>query len=226
MEESALTHNYDIIGTPVGFLVGSGIDSEYVEVQKYGSGYTCECFSAQIDGEGRCEHIEAVELKYRGQVEQFSSNIDQARADFYLGQIGSIDSSIEQNRDSAKIQINQIQDWLESVVEKDEKKKSYYEISLDNWMRSLGFKTKSLAHGVIKLRQQQPEIIIKDESLLLKDKRFVRTIPEKEVIDKSALRKHVINTGEEVAGIRVNQRDAKFTYTTTYHTENKSNDAR
>jgi len=226
MDASTLITNYDIIGTPGGFLVGSGIDSEYVEVQKNGSGYICECFIAQIDGEGRCEHTEAVELKYGGQREHPSPLIDQARADFYLGQIANIDTSIEQNRNSANIQIKQIQDWLKSVVEKDEKKKSYYEISLDNWMRSFGFKTKSLAHGVLKLRQQQPEIVIDDEALLISDKRFVRIVPMKEVIDKSALRRHVINTGEEVAGICVNLRDAKFTYTTTCHMEIKSNDSR
>jgi hypothetical protein len=224
MGASTLISKYDIIGTPGGFLVGLGIESEYVEVHKNGSGYTCECFSAQIDSEGRCEHIKAVELNYGGQLDHLLSNIDQARADFYLSQIGSLDTSIEQNRESAKIQIKQIQDWLESVVEKDEKKKSYYETSLENWMRSFGFKTKSLVHGVMTLRHQQPEIIIKDESLLLKDKRFVRTIPEKEVIDKSALRKHVVNTGEEVAGISVNLRDDKFSYTVTRQMENKSND--
>jgi phage host-nuclease inhibitor protein Gam len=224
MEVSALIHNYDIIGTPGGFLVGSGIDSEYVEVQKNDSGYICECFISRIDSEGRCEHIEAVESVSLGCNGNSPASIDQATADFYLGQIGSIDNSIEQNRNSANIQINQIQDWLESVIEKDERKKSYYEISLDSWMRAIGSKTKSLAHGVMKLRQQQPEIIIQDEELLLNDKRFVRIVPEKEVIDKSALRKHVVNTGEEVAGISVNLRDDKFSYTVTSQMENKSND--
>jgi len=226
MDASTLITKYDIIGTPGGFIVGSGIGSDYVEVLVQGSKLACECFNGQMDMNGRCEHIIAIESGSIGVDGNSIAQIDQGTADFYLSQISNIEASIQQNRDSAETQVKNIEDWLESIVAKDERRMSYYEASLDAWMRSSGLKTKSLAHGVMKLRQQQPEIVIQDELLLLSDKRFVRIVPEKEVIDKSALRKHVVNTGEEVIGISVKLRDAKFTYTTICPSENKPNDSR
>jgi len=219
MDASTLITKYDIIGTPGGFLVGSGIGSDYVEVLKKGSKHVCECFISRIDSEGRCEHIEAVESVSLGCIGDSLAKIDQTTADFYLGQIANIEESIQQNKDSAETQIKQIEDWRESIVAKDERKKSYFVASLDAWMRSSDLKTKSLVHGVVKLRQQQPEIVISDEGEVLQDSRFVRTIPEKRVIDKSSLRKHLMNTGEEIPGTCVNQREPKFSYTTNHQME-------
>jgi len=64
----------------------------------------------------------------------------------------------------------------------------------------------------VSLRKQQPEIEILDEEAVLRDERFVRAIPEKFAINKAALRQYVVATGEEIPGISVHLRDAKFSY--------------
>ena len=72
--------------------------------------------------------------------------------------------------------------------------------------------SKRLVHGSVSLRKQQPEIEILDEEAVLRDERFVRAIPEKFAINKAALRQYVVATGEEIPGISVHLRDAKFSY--------------
>lgn len=72
--------------------------------------------------------------------------------------------------------------------------------------------TKQLVNGTLKVRAQQPEIKINDEVAVLQDERFFRMVPEKRVVDKAALRKYVVSTGEEIEGTEVILRPPKFSY--------------
>jgi len=44
------------------------------------------------------------------------------------------------------------------------------------------------------------------------DERFVRVIPENRAVDKAALRKYCMDTGEEIPGIEIIVKPHKFSY--------------
>ncbi|MBT4360909.1 MAG: hypothetical protein HOD11_08055 [Candidatus Marinimicrobia bacterium] len=140
--------------------------------------------------------------------------LSQADADYYLSKVADLDEMHTANTESANNQIDRIKLWLEVETDKIQRKKDYYILALDNWMHLMDLSTKVLVAGTLKVRAQQPEIIVNDEDAVLNDGRFTRTIPEKQAVDKAALRKHVLNTGEEVDGIEVLLKQHKFTYTT------------
>ncbi len=216
METTRYAIKHDIIHTPGGFLVGAGLGSEYSEVTETPDGFRCDCFISKVSTDQQCEHIEAVKDSLDSSVFNQIEPISQARADFYLSQVSAIDQQISQNQESATAQRNQIDEWLAMQTENLERKKGYYTLSLENWMRINDSSTMKLVNGVLKLRQQQPEIEITNEADVLSDYRFVRLIPEKSAIDKSALRKHVLATGEEIPGVSVHLRDLKFSYATHF----------
>ena len=139
--------------------------------------------------------------------------LSQADSDYYLFKLGELDNTMAANSESAITQIDRIKLWLEMENAKIQRRKDYYILALDNWMHLMELSTKVLAAGTLKVRVQQPEIVVNDEDAVLKDGRFTRTIPEKQAIDKAALRKHVLGTGEEIDGISVIlNKPHKFSY--------------
>lgn len=138
--------------------------------------------------------------------------LSQADADYYLSKLGELDNTMAANNESANTQIKRIKLWLEMENMKIQDKKDYYILAMDNWMHLMELSTKVLVAGTLKVRAQQPEIVVNDEDAVLKDGRFTRTIPEKQAIDKAALRKHVLDTGEELEGIQVILKQHKFSY--------------
>ena len=204
----------EILQSDTGFLVSGDYGGKAVEVLRTESGLQCGCFIAQVSHDD-CEHIRAV----RDYLASIPMSVDrpmlsQADADYYLSRLGELDTTITGNIESANTQIERIKLWLEMENVKIQRKKDYYILALDNWMHLMDLSTKVLVAGTLKVRAQQPEIIVNDEDAVLNDGRFTRTIPEKQVVDKAALRKHVLNTGEEVDGIEVLLKQHKFTYTT------------
>ena len=203
-----------IIESEAGFLVGGDYGGNAVEVIRLESGLQCQCFIAQVSHDD-CEHIRAVR-DYLASIPMSEDRptLSQADADYYLSKLGELDNTITGNIESANTQIDRIKLWLEMEDLKIQRKKDYYILALDNWMHLMDLSTKVLVAGTLKVRAQQPEIIVNDEDAVLNDGRFTRTIPEKQAVDKAALRKHVLNTGEEVDGIEVLLKQHKFTYTT------------
>jgi phage host-nuclease inhibitor protein Gam len=201
-----------IVESEFGFLVGGDYASAPTEVLRSGSGLQCQCFIAQVSN-GDCEHIRAVkEYIASAPMNMGHPMLSMADADYFLSQLGELDQTIEANAVSANEQINRINLWLELESEKVQRKKDYYILALDNWMQQNEFKTKQLVSGTLKLRSQQPEIKVNDTELVLQDTRFVRVIPEKRTVDKAALRKHCIQTGEEVLGTEIILKRPKFRY--------------
>lgn len=201
-----------IIEAETGFLVCDDSNGGTEEVSLSDSKLQCECFIAQISG-GECEHVRAVQdylSTISGPVEY--PTMSQAQADGYLARIAELDKSQSMNEGSAQQQIDRIKLWLELESARLDKQRSYYLFALETWMQVQEYSTKQLVNGTLKVRAQQPEIKIKDEDSILRDERFVRIIPEKRTIDKSALRKHLVSTGEEVEGSEVILRSPKFSY--------------
>jgi hypothetical protein len=204
-----------IIESDSGFLAGS-YAGDTVEVLRTETGFECSCFIARVSDDGMCEHTRAV-LDYMAHVpgENVRPNLCQADADYYLSKLAALDDVQTENQLSMAQQKSRIDQWFESESAKIQRKKDYYILALDNWMHLAGYTTKSLVNGVCKVRAQQPDISITDETVILKDGRFTRTIPEKQAVDKTALRKHVLATGEEPDGVQVTTRPHKFSYTIT-----------
>ena len=201
-----------IIESEAGFLVGGDYGGNAVEVIRLESGLQCQCFIAQVSHDD-CEHIRAVR-DYLASIPMSEDRptLSQADADYYLSKLGELDNTMAANSESANTQIDRIKLWLEMENAKIQRKKDYYILALDNWMHLMELPTKVLSAGTLKVRAQPPELLIKDEDAVLKDGRFTRTIPEKQAIDKAALRKHVLDTGEELEGIQVILKQHKFTY--------------
>ena len=215
MEAIAVTQmvtTSEIIESESGFLVGGDYGDNAVEVARTETGLQCQCFIAQVSHED-CEHIRAVR-DYLASIPMSEDRpmLSQADADYYLSKLGALDNTITGNIESAHTQIDRIKLWLEMENAKIQRKKDYYILALDNWMHLMELSTKVLAAGILKVRAQQPDIVVNDEDAVLRDGRFTRTIPEKQVIDKASLRKHVLDTGEELDGIQVILKQHKFSY--------------
>ena len=203
-----------ILESDEGFLVGGSFEGDTVEVKRSEAGLTCQCFIAKVSPDGECEHTRAV-LEYLAHVpgEEDRPKLSQADADYYLSKLAEFDA-IQAGKEASMLQQKERIDlWFESESAKIQRRKDYYILALDNWMHLSGYSTKQLVNGILKVRAQQPEISIFDENVVLKDGRFTRTIPEKQAVDKSVLRKHVLATGEEPEGVRVTTRPHKFSYT-------------
>jgi hypothetical protein len=202
--------DYQVLNNDGNFLVIDITTGEYEEVQQGSEGMECECFLSQVSPDHHCGHLEAVTKHLIGKDEP--QLYDQERADYFLSKIAYLDAEIEQNQMSAKVQVDRISAWLESETSKLEKKKLYFLNFLEDWMRSNQYSSKNLVNGKLNIRKQPVQIEVVDEKLLLKDSRFCRVIPEKLTADKRALRKHVLDTGEEIPGTVIAAPPSKFSY--------------
>ena len=132
-------------------------------------------------------------------------------ADFYLGKVADLDSQIEEIQASADIQTDRIQEWKQSRICVIERQKEFYLQNLRGFIHSTGMKTINLVNGALSLRKQQDEIVIENQDAVVRDGRFIR---EKVTVnvDKAAIRKHLVATGEIPDGVTVRQQDGKFGY--------------
>ena len=203
-----------ILESDEGFLVGGSFGGDTLEVKRSEAGLICQCFIAKVSPDGECEHTRAV-LEYLAHVpgEEDRPKLSQADADYYLSKLAELDLIQAGNEASMLQQKERIDLWFEAESAKIQRKKDYYILALDNWMHLSGYSTKQLVNGILKVRAQQPDIVVTDEDAILLDGRFTRTIPEKQAVDKTALRKHVLDTGEEPEGVKVTMRPHKFSYT-------------
>ncbi len=202
----------EIIESENGFLVSGGYGDNAVEVLRIESGLQCGCFIAQVSHDD-CEHIRAVR-DYLASIPMSEDRpmFSQADADYYLSRLGELDNTITGNIESANTQMDRIKLWLEMENAKIQRKKDYYILALDNWMHLMELSTKTLVSGTLRIRATQAEIVVNDEDAVLRDGRFTRLIPEKQAINKAALRKHVLDTGEVLEGVEVRLKQHKFNY--------------
>ncbi len=193
------------------FLIVDSVDQSTQEVQRREDGFNCDCFMAQVSQDSECRHVRAV----REHLSQSALDVrlSQADADYYLSRVAEIDGVLQKNADSADMQRMRIDQWESSERTKLERRKQFYLLQLDNFMHIEGLSTKRLVHGTIKIRSQQPTIEVLDEELVLQRMEFQRIIPERIAVDKKALRKHILETGEEVPGtLVVSNLPHKFSY--------------
>jgi hypothetical protein len=193
------------------YLVVDDFTGDGSEVCPDDDGFMCGCFIAQVSND--CAHIRAVrEYLSPTTVSQERPMMTQAEADVIMSQVAKLDHAQALNEGSAEDQIERIRLWLEMESKKLDRQRSYYVAALETWMHLNELSTKQLVNGTLKVRGQQPEIKINDEGAVLHDERFCRVVPEKRVVDKVALRKYVVSTGEEIDGTEVVLHPPKFSY--------------
>ncbi len=202
-----------VIRQDKGFLVDEGFGTEMAEVTQLQNDLRCDCFISQVAPESGCEHIRAVEQYLL--LDDQTMALSQADADIYLSRIAKIDSELALDTQAATEQIERIQLWIEQRRLKLEKNRSYYTFQLHAWMEANNHLSKQLVNGTLKLRKQPLQITVTDEVELIKDSRFKRIIPEKYAVDKTALRRYIIDTGEIVSGVEVKVIQPKFSYQLT-----------
>jgi hypothetical protein len=212
METAQIRGVTPVLSTPTGFLV-SPYQKDEQEVTEHAGELKCNCSEAMLSGGSKCQHTLAIQ-QYLTCITGTDSEsmIDQATADYYLSRIASLDEAMALNDESARSQRAMIDLWLEKQTESLEQRRSFYSQALESWMLTNQLTSKRLVNGSVSLRKQQPEIEILDEEAVLRDERFVRAIPERLAINKTALRQYVVATGEEIPGISVHLRDTKFSY--------------
>ena len=132
-------------------------------------------------------------------------------ADFYLGKVAELDAEINEVNESAELQIERIKLWQETLTSVIERKKEYFLKVLHGYLISTGKKTEKLVNGTLSLRKQQEEIVVEDKDTIIRDGRFVK---EKMTVsvDKTSIRKHILETGEIPEGVSVNPRESRFSY--------------
>lgn len=199
----------NVIQQENGFLVLPDMvlaDPEEVTRQTDGT-LACTCFTFTMLNEP-CEHIETVEQW----LDDFNpQQLTQADADYYLRRLAELDAMKQDNEASANLQIQRINQWIESENAILDRKRSYFLIALEGWMSDAQLKTKRLVNGTLRYRSQPLTIDILDPELVMSDERFVR-VTEKRSVDKKAIRQHVTETGEELPGIRVEITPPKLSY--------------
>ena len=132
-------------------------------------------------------------------------------ADFFMGKVAELDTQIDEVNESAELQIERIKLWQETRTSVIERQKEYFLKVLHGYLISTGKKTKKLVNGTLSIRKQQDEIVVEDKDAVIQDGRFVN---EKMTVsvDKTSIRKHILETGEIPEGVSVNPREPRFSY--------------
>ena len=132
-------------------------------------------------------------------------------ADFFMGKVAELDTQIDEVNESAELQIERIKLWQETRTSVIERQKEYFLKVLHGYLISTGKKTEKLVNGTLSIRKQQDEIVVEDKDAVTQDRRFVK---EKMTVsvDKTSIRKHILETGEIPEGVSVNPREPRFSY--------------
>ncbi|MBC8485926.1 MAG: host-nuclease inhibitor Gam family protein [Bacteroidetes bacterium] len=107
--------------------------------------------------------------------------------------------------------MERIRRWEETHTAVIERQKEYFLRLLHGYLVSTCKKTEKLVNGTLYIRKQQDEILVEDKDAVIRDGHFVH---EKTTVsvDKIALKKHILKTGEIPEGVSINPRNPKFSY--------------
>ena len=151
-----------------------------------------------------------------------NSHSDPKKADALLYCITKEREKINKINQEASDQIVAIGEWRDSIVAKHEKSIDHMTAGLQEFFSRLvandpKLKTKSFPNGVMKLRKQQPLLIIEDENKFfsnLKNRANFTIHTEKVKPDKKKIMAHIKSTGEIPPGCRISIRNDKFSINT------------
>ena len=151
--------------------------------------------------------------------------VDEGKADAILFCIAREKRKRNDIINQAGEQINKIELWRDSEVERYEREIARQTERLQMYFLSLvaadpDLKTKKLPNGTIKARKQQDELIIEDENAFIQafdndsDFHLFVTTKTKKQINKKEIKDYIKETGVLPDGCKLNIRDDKFSITT------------
>jgi len=209
-EKALADGDFIVLENEAGFLVVDQSTGEAHEVNFIEGQSSCECFLSQVASDHQCEHTRTVERFLERKSPDHPMSM--ADADRYLAAVARIEKRIGEIECSADNQKQAIDQWREQEVAKLARKRQFYLLPLEGWIRSKGSSSERLVAGKLLLRKQPKHIEIIDEQAVLNASRFRRVVPERIEIDKRELRKYVNVTGQAPDGVLVVDQDPKFSY--------------
>ncbi|MHB1050593.1 MAG: host-nuclease inhibitor Gam family protein [Bacteroidota bacterium] len=160
------------------------------------------------------ELLDAAEAQEQKQLIEFSK----IKADQALAAIAEIEYKINEANEIAEKEINLIQQWNLSEVEKLQKKIDWLVWNLENYMKGTGEKSISLPHGKIAFRmgRDRYEVVDLPRFLPIGQKLgLVRVTPAKTEPDLLAIANYTkLNAGKPPVGVMLTPAQSKFTYKT------------
>jgi len=171
-----------------------------------------------------CEHLDNVE--FFEQKERFQIK-DKEQAAWAMRKLYKLEAEKAEVQRIAQAEIDRIKEWENGEVEQIEKQAEFFRGLLEEYHRKViaenpKQKTIKLPHGKLKIRAQQPAWKYDNEELLkwLKQnrpelvKRKVIESPDKVSLKKIATivngRAVTFDSGENIPGVEIEEREAKF----------------
>lgn len=138
----------------------------------------------------------------------------EAYCDLILMQIAELNQKIEYISAVAQKEINIIQNWLYNKSEAIQKRISYLESYLEQFMKTNNLKTIDLPHGILKMRKSPDRVEITDIDVFLRNAKndFIRIIPEEIKPDLNKIKAFIKKTGVIPEGVTFIEGEEQFTY--------------
>ena len=162
------------------------------------------------------------DLHYQIAEEQTDEELSDQKADALLYVIDKERKKINDIHLQAGTQVEKILEWQDAQVAGHQKKIDDMQARLYGYfsyqvLSDPELKTKTLPNGVMKIRKQQPLLVVEDRDVFFRnlgDKPELTRVTTKHDPDKKAIMKYIKETGDVPDGIVVEERDDKFTIKT------------
>ncbi len=139
--------------------------------------------------------------------------------------IDRIDSKMADVNKLADDEIQLIEQYRSNELARLEKQRSWLLFGLETFARSTGEKTLRLVHGVLRLRKGRDKVaIVSIETFLPAGLKLglMRTIPETQTPDNSAILEYIKRTGEIPPGTEFIPAGTRFSYSTNGDKEDET----
>ena len=185
----------------------------------------CKHCLAVVLAEGLIESEQPPAGEYDEEVEEEIQEVtSRLQADGLLWQIGQLGGELQEIRNLARHEIEQIQWWEEGETRRLQECIGRLSTALEGFLRRQDRKTLHLPHGALKLRAQPPRVNIVDLAAFPLDREeLVRIVPEQRLPDKRKIRAHLEATGEIPPGVEIEAPEPRFSFTTRTATPKEVN---
>lgn len=138
----------------------------------------------------------------------------EAYCDLILIQIAELKQKIENLHAAAQKEIDIIQNWLNNKSEAIQKRISFLESYLEQFMRTNNLKTLDLPHGILKIRKSPDRVEIADLDIFIRNARneLIRVIPEEIKPDLNKIKAFIKKTGVIPEGVKFIEGEEQFSY--------------
>jgi hypothetical protein len=146
-------------------------------------------------------------------------DLDRLKADQLLMAVAKLESQMDDVNKLADDEIQIIEQYRKSEIERLEKRRAWLIFNLENFWRQqseqTGEKTLRLPHGSLALRKGRDKIEIDNIAIFMKiapRNGWLRTTPEKHEPDLQAIAAHIKRTGEIPLGTKLIPAGVNFSY--------------